>query len=169
MGFWHWEVCREKEQLMNRKGKILFLYREVQRPQSLSNSFGGHSPSHSVWPESNRGPSLLNQRYPQASPPQEKVLTVQLIIQTGTMTSFLIPPLIYFMHIQSISRTVSSASRIYSHPPFLAVSPPLREGETPHGQPPLPQSRPQPAPLLFLLLLTTPPAARTDAEQMDVE
>ena len=31
MGFWHWEICREKGQLMNRKGKILFLYREVKR------------------------------------------------------------------------------------------------------------------------------------------
>jgi len=142
MGFWHQEVCREKE-LISRKGKILFLYQEVKRPESLSHSFGGHSPSNSVCPESNRVSSLINLCYPQSSLPQKQVLTVQLIIQTGKMTSFLIPPLIYFILTSSLSaRTVNSASKIYPHP---AISLHLRhcvKARHPHLQPPLLQPPP---------------------------
>lgn len=59
MGFGHQEICREKEQFINRKGKILLLYEEVERPKSLSNSFGCHSASNSVCPESNCTSPLL--------------------------------------------------------------------------------------------------------------
>lgn len=110
MGFWHQEVCREKE-LISRERKIIFLYQEVKRCQSLSNSFGSHSPSNSVGSESTHVSSLLSLCCPQSSLSQEKVLTVQLMTQTGQMTSFLIPPLIYFNLTSNLSeRTVNSGS-----------------------------------------------------------
>lgn len=123
MGFWHQEVCKENEQLINRKGKILFQNQRVKRPQSLSNSFGCHSPSKQVCPESNCTSSLLNMHYSPSSLPQEKVLAGQLFIQTGKMTSLLIPPLIYFIFTSNLSaRTGNSCLQNISTSSYFSPS-----------------------------------------------
>lgn len=157
MGFWHWEICREKEQLMNRKGKILFLYREVKRLQSLSNSFGCHSPPHSVWPESKLRtfppepvlfPGFTTSGKGPHRPAHYSTCNNDIIPNTSLNLLHAHP-----VYQQELSALPPEYIRIRYFSPSLCHRVKARRQ---HGQPPLLQSRPQPAPLLFLLLLTIP-------------